>query len=91
MEVRGRGGGGGGVGGRGRDGGAGGKYAQLSEGNTRWARLMAGGAGSDRGRDGWMASPTRCQEFEQALGVGDGQGSLACCSPWGRKESDRTE
>ena len=31
------------------------------------------------------------QEFEQALGVGDGQGSLACCSPWGRKESDTTE
>jgi len=25
-------------------------------------------------------------EFEQALGVGDGQGSLACCSPWGCKE-----
>ena len=30
-------------------------------------------------------------EFEQALGVGDGLGSLACCSPWGRKESDSTE
>ena len=30
-------------------------------------------------------------EFEQALGVGDGQGTLACCSPWGRKESDTTE
>ena len=30
-------------------------------------------------------------EFEQALGVGDGQGSLACCSPWGLKESDTTE
>ena len=30
-------------------------------------------------------------EFEQALGDGDGQGSLACCSPWGRKESDTTE
>ena len=30
-------------------------------------------------------------EFEQALGVGDGQGTLACCSPWGRKESDMTE
>ena len=29
--------------------------------------------------------------FEQALGVGDGQGSLACCSPCGRKESDMTE
>ena len=31
------------------------------------------------------------QEFEQALGVGDGQGSLACCSPSGCKESDTTE
>ena len=30
-------------------------------------------------------------EFEQASGIGDGQGSLACCSPWGRKESDTTE
>ena len=30
-------------------------------------------------------------EFEQALGVGDGQGGLACRSPWGRKESDTTE
>ena len=30
-------------------------------------------------------------EFEQALGVGDGQGSLACCSPWGLKVSDVTE
>ena len=30
-------------------------------------------------------------KFEQAPGVGDGQGSLACCSPWGRKESDMTE
>ena len=27
-------------------------------------------------------------EFEQALGVGDVQGSLVCCSPWGHKESD---
>ena len=30
-------------------------------------------------------------EFEQALGVGDGQGSLACCFPWGLKELDTTE
>ena len=30
-------------------------------------------------------------EFEQALGNGEGQGSLACCSPRGRKESDTTE
>ena len=30
-------------------------------------------------------------EFEQALGVGEGQGSLVCCSPWGRKELETTE
>ena len=46
-------------------------------------RLEAGGEGDDRGWDG-------C-EFEQVLGVGDGQGSLACCSLWGHKELDTTE
>ena len=30
-------------------------------------------------------------EFEQAPGVGDAQGGLVCCSPWGRKESDATK
>ena len=30
-------------------------------------------------------------EFEKAVGIGNGQGSLACCSPWGHKESDTTE
>ena len=30
-------------------------------------------------------------EFEQVLGVGEGQASLTCCSPWGCKESDTTE
>ena len=30
-------------------------------------------------------------EFEPALGVGDGQGGLACCFPLGRKELDTTE
>ena len=30
-------------------------------------------------------------EFEHTLGVGDGQGGLACCDSWGRKESDTTE
>ena len=29
--------------------------------------------------------------FKQALGVGDGQGGLACCNSWGHKESDTTE
>ena len=31
------------------------------------------------------------QEFEQAPGVGDGQGGLACCSPWGCKHDLATE
>ena len=30
-------------------------------------------------------------EFERAPGVGDGQGILACCSPWGHKELDMTK
>ena len=30
-------------------------------------------------------------EFGCTLGAGDGQGGLACCGPWGRKESDTTE
>ena len=30
-------------------------------------------------------------EFEQASRVVDGQGGLACCNPWGHKESDTTE
>ena len=45
----------------------------------------------DRGWDGWMASLINGREFEQTLGVGDGQGSLSGCSPWGCKESDMTE
>ena len=31
------------------------------------------------------------REFEQALGVGDGQGGLGCCGSWGHKEMDTTE
>ena len=30
-------------------------------------------------------------EFEQTLGVGDGQGALACCGPWGHEQLDMTE
>ena len=40
--------------------------------------------------DGITESMDR-KEFEQALGVGDAQRSLACCSPWRCKESDMTE
>ena len=53
--------------------------------------LWAGGEGDDRGWDGWMASPTRWIKFEWTAVVGDGQGGLACCDSWGRKESNMTE
>ena len=39
---------------------------------------------------GWH-HPVNGQEFESTLGVGDGQGGLVCCNPWGGKESDTTE
>ena len=39
---------------------------------------------------GWDHQPNG-HEFEQTLGDGEGQGRLACCSPWGGKESDITE
>ena len=55
-----------------------------------WERLRAGGEGDDRMRrlDGITDST------DMGLGglaVSDGQGGLACCNPWGRKESDTTE
>ena len=37
---------------------------------------------------GWQLNG---QEFEQAPGDGEEQGSLACCSPWGHKQLDMTE
>ena len=39
---------------------------------------------------GWHHQVDR-HEFEQAPGVGDGQGNLVCYSPWGLKELDTTE
>ena len=46
----------------------------------------------ERHRVRWLDGITDDEhKFDQALGVGDGQGSLACCSPWGHKESDMTE
>ena len=56
-----------------------------------WERLKAGGEGDNRGWDIWMASPTWWKWVWESSRVGDGQGSLAFCSPWGRKESDITE
>ena len=56
-----------------------------------WEILKARGGGDDRGWDGWVSSQLDGNEFERAPGVGDGQGSLASCSPQGSKESDMTE
>ena len=39
---------------------------------------------------GWHHRPDG-HEFEQALGDGEVQGSLVCCSPWGHKEQDTSE
>ena len=39
---------------------------------------------------GWHHQLNR-REFKQALGVGDGQGSLVWCNPWGLKQTDMTE
>ena len=54
---------------------------------------IEGGMRSGRQRMRWLdgISDSTGREFEQALGVGDGQGGLACCSPWGHKELDMTE
>ena len=59
---------------------------------SSWERLPAEVEGDDRGWDGWMASLTQWTwVWVGSAGVGDGQGGLVCCSPWGHKESDRTE
>ena len=54
-----------------------------------WERLKAAGEGNNRRWDGWMASWLNGHEFEKLWERG--QGSLACYSPWGPKESDMTE
>ena len=56
-----------------------------------WERLKAGGEGDDRGWDGWWHRRLNGLEFDQAVWVGGGQGGLACCGPWGHRESDTTE
>ena len=50
-----------------------------------WERLRAGGEGSDRGWDGWMASPIQWTYIWANSRNGEGQGSLACCSPWSHR------
>ena len=57
-----------------------------------WERCKAGGAGDDRGRDGWMASQTPWMWVWANSGSWWWRtGDLACCSLWGVKELDMTE
>ena len=62
----------------GKDSNAGRDWGQKEKGTTEGEM-----AGLHHGLDG--------REFEWTLGVGDGQGGLACCDSWGWKESDTTE
>ena len=65
-----------------------------------WLIWIDPDAGKDRGQEekgttedemvGWHHW-LNGHEFECTLGVGDGQGGLMCCSPWGHKELDTTE
>ena len=56
-----------------------------------WGRLRTGFEGvTEDEMVGWH-HPLNGHDFEQTLGESEGQGGLACCSPWGGKESDTTE
>ena len=59
-----------------------------SDGGRDWRQEEKGTTEDEMA--GWHHRIDRL-EFEWTLGVGDGQGGLACCNSWGRKESDRTE
>ena len=83
------------------------RFQVLGEASILWspdAKSWLIGEDPDAGKD-WRREETGTREdemvgwchqldgheFEQALGLGDGQGGLVCCSPWGHKESDMTE
>ena len=51
---------------------------------------IKGGRRRGQQRVRWLGGITNSKEMSLS-GVGDGQGSLECCSPWGHKESDMTE
>ena len=62
-----------------------GKDLDVTEDLSLW------GKGGNRGWDGWMASQTQLTWVWVNSGNGDGQGGLACCSPWSPKELDTTK
>ena len=53
--------------------------------------FLTEGEGDNREQDGWMASLTQWIWVWASSEGGEGQGSLVCCSPWGRKELNMTE
>ena len=57
----------------------------LSSISLYWERLRARGEGGYRGWDGWMALLTGWTWVCETQGDSEGQGSLVCCSPWGRR------
>ena len=59
-----------------------------SEAGRNWGQEEKGTTEDEMA--GWHHRPDG-REFEWTPGVGDIQGSLACCNSWGRKESDMTE
>ena len=68
----------------------------MQRANSLENTLMLGKTGGRKRREGqrmrWLDDITDSvgHEFEQIQGDSEGQGSLACCSPWGHKESDTT-
>ena len=70
-------------------------FGHLMQTTDSWEKTLMLGKTEGRGRTETKMVGRHHQlnghESEQALGVGDGQGSLVCCSPWGHKESDTSE
>ena len=68
------------------------KWRAYSFEKTLMLRKIEGRRGrGDRGEMVGWPHQLNGHEFEWTLRVGDGQGGLACCSPWGRKELDTSE
>ena len=70
-------------------------FGHLMQRSDSLEKILMLGKIEDRRRrgqqmDGWHQQLSR-HEFEQTLKDSEGQESLACCSPWGHKESDMTE